>query len=92
MAVSRRASLFRNGGNQAVRIPREFELHCDAVTITRDGNRLIIEPSRDKTLRDVLEDFRRRGPLPPEDQMPEIEDHPAEPVPSFRRRKKRVRP
>ncbi|WP_299729716.1 antitoxin [Devosia sp.] len=39
------ASLFRNGRNQAVRIPVEFELPGKEVTIIKDGNRLIIEPS-----------------------------------------------
>lgn len=38
------ASLFRNGRNQAVRIPKEFELEGDQVRITRDGARLILEP------------------------------------------------
>jgi antitoxin VapB len=41
---SRYASLFRNGRNQAVRIPKEFELGGDRVRITKDGERLILEP------------------------------------------------
>jgi antitoxin VapB len=41
---TRRVSLFRNGRNQAVRIPVEFELPGQAALIHRDGNRLIIEP------------------------------------------------
>jgi antitoxin VapB len=40
----RRASLFRNGRNQALRIPRAFELPGDEVWIHREGERLIIEP------------------------------------------------
>lgn len=40
----RYASLFRNGRNQAVRIPKEFEMGGDQVRISRDGNRLILEP------------------------------------------------
>jgi antitoxin VapB len=43
-ASVRRASLFRNGRNQAVRIPREFELPPGEVHIYKDGNRIIIEP------------------------------------------------
>lgn len=43
-AVSRLASLFRNGRNQAVRIPREFELEGDQVRIFKDGARLVLEP------------------------------------------------
>ncbi len=40
----RTASLFRNGRNQAVRIPRELELPGDEVLISKDGERLILEP------------------------------------------------
>ena len=41
----REAKLFRNNRSQAVRIPAEFELPGDRVLITRDGDRLIIEPT-----------------------------------------------
>ena len=40
----RTASIFRNGRNQAVRIPVEFELPGDEVTIEQDGDTLIIRP------------------------------------------------
>ena len=43
----RTASLFKNGKNQAVRLPKEFEF--DGVTeveITRDGESLILTPKR----------------------------------------------
>lgn len=40
----RYASLFRNGRNQAVRIPREFEMSGDQVRISKEGDRLILEP------------------------------------------------
>ena len=36
--------LFRNGRNQALRIPREFELPGDEAMISKEGDRLIIEP------------------------------------------------
>lgn len=39
----RNVSLFRNGANQAVRIPKEFELPGTQATMRRVGNRLIIE-------------------------------------------------
>ena len=42
----RHARLFRNGRNQAVRIPREFELPGQEVIIRKDGDRLILEPVR----------------------------------------------
>lgn len=43
----RTASLFKNGKNQAVRLPKEFEF--DGVTeveITQDGESLILTPKR----------------------------------------------
>lgn len=43
-ARTRRASVFRNGRNQAVRIPVEFELPGGEVLITKEGERLVIEP------------------------------------------------
>jgi antitoxin VapB len=42
--TERHARLFRNGRNQAVRIPREFELPGQEVIIRKDGDRLILEP------------------------------------------------
>lgn len=41
---SRTARLFRNGSNQAIRLPREFELDADEVYIRREGNTIIITP------------------------------------------------
>lgn len=40
---ARHVSLFRNGANQAVRIPKEFELPGKEALMRREGNRLIIE-------------------------------------------------
>ena len=52
---SRRVSVFRNGRNQAVRIPRDFEFHADEVMVVKDGDRLILEPvSREPSLFEVL--------------------------------------
>ena len=50
-----RARLFRNGRNQAVRIPRAFELKADEVMIYREDGRLIVEPvERRPSLAEVL--------------------------------------
>jgi antitoxin VapB len=46
MSEQRHVKLFRNGRNQAVRIPVEFELPGSEAIIHRDGDRLIIEPVR----------------------------------------------
>ena len=68
--------LFRNGRNQAVRIPREFELPGNEALMIRDGERLIIEPRpRKKGLLAALAELE-----PLDEEFPEIEDLPAEPV------------
>ena len=46
MSVERQVKLFRNGRNQAVRIPREFELEGNVAIMHREEDRLIIEPLR----------------------------------------------
>ena len=42
----RHVRLFRNNRNQAIRIPVEFELPGSEAIISRDGDRLIIQPDR----------------------------------------------
>jgi antitoxin VapB len=41
---SKNARLFRNGENQAIQIPREFELPGTEVSIRQVGHTLVIEP------------------------------------------------
>jgi antitoxin VapB len=67
--AGRYVKLFRNGRNQAVRIPREFELPGKDAIIRREGQRLIIEPVPPKSLLAVLESL----PTLDED-FPPIED------------------
>ena len=43
MSVARHVRLFRNGRNQAIRIPREYELPGNEAMIHREGRLLIIE-------------------------------------------------
>ena len=43
-APERRVRLFRNGRNQALRIPKEYEIQGEEATIRKEGDRLIIEP------------------------------------------------
>ncbi len=72
---ARHARLFRNGRNQAVRIPREFELAADEVAIYREDDRLVMVPVKRKpSLAEVLS---RLAPL--EEDFPAIADPPAEP-------------
>lgn len=54
MNTERHVRLFRNGRNQAVRIPREFELKTREAIMRREGARLVIEPVPEKGLLAVL--------------------------------------
>lgn len=45
-ALERHVRLFRNGRNQALRIPREFELEGDEAILRKESDRLIVEPVR----------------------------------------------
>ena len=76
MAAQRHVRLFRNGRNQAVRIPVEFELPGDEAIMHRDGDRLVIEPMRKRglvallnTMKPLEEEFSRI-----DDPVPEPED------------------
>ena len=71
MPQSRQVRLFRNGRNQAVRIPREFELPGREATIRKVGERLILEPARRRSLLRVLEAMT---PLAPGEALPEVDD------------------
>ncbi|SAL55670.1 twitching motility protein PilT [Caballeronia terrestris] len=73
--ASRHVRLFRNGRNQAIRIPREFELPGDEAVIRREGVNLIIEPLKAVPLRDLLTQW---SPL--DEDFPDIDNLPAEPV------------
>lgn len=66
--TGRRVRLFRNGRNQAVRIPREMELEGDDAIIRRDGERLVIEPVRQRGLLAVLS---RLEPIP--ERFPDVD-------------------
>ena len=65
----RRVRLFKNGRNQAVRIPRDFELDGAEAVMWRDGDRLVIEPVRKGRLLDLLAGL---PPLP--DELPDVDD------------------
>lgn len=73
--AERHVKLFRNGRNQAVRIPREFELPGEDAIMHKDGGRLIIEPVPPRSLLALLATLR-----PIEDEFPPIDDQPAEAV------------
>jgi len=54
MVEERHVKLFKNGHNQAVRIPREFELPGEEAIMRKEGDRLIIEPVPPRSLLALL--------------------------------------
>jgi antitoxin VapB len=54
MVAQRHVRLFRNGRNQAVRIPREFELPGEDAILRKEGDRLVIEPAPPRSLLALL--------------------------------------
>ena len=70
MQTERFVKLFRNGRNQAIRIPREFEIEGSEAVIRKEGNRLIVEPvSQTHRLVNLL-----RSLSPIDESFPDIED------------------
>ncbi len=69
MHAERQVKLFRNGRNQALRIPREFELDADEAIIRQEGGRLVIEPISRLSLLATL------ARLPPLDEaFPDVDE------------------
>jgi antitoxin VapB len=73
--LTRHVKLFKNGRNQAVRIPREFELPGEDAIMRKDGERLIIEPSPPRSLLALLATL-----TPLEEEFPPIADPVPRPV------------
>lgn len=69
MQIEREVRLFRNGANQALRIPRDLELPGSRATIHKEGIRLIIEPVSKPSLLSLLSTLQ-----PLDEDFPEIED------------------
>jgi antitoxin VapB len=65
----RRVRIFKNGRNQAVRIPREFELSGEDAVMRKEGERLIIEAAPPKSLLAVLAKLK-----PLAEEFPPIRD------------------
>ena len=68
----RTARLFRNGRNQAVRLPREYEIQAEEVYIERSGDALVLTP-KPKNWNSYFTHARRLGADMPdqvEDPLP----------------------
>ena len=71
----RYVKLFKNGRNQAVRIPREFELPGEDAVIRKEGQRLIIEAVPPRSLLAVLATLKTL-----DEDFPPIEELASDPV------------
>lgn len=65
----RHVKLFRNGRNQAIRIPREFELEGSEATIRKEGERLIIEQVKKEGIVEFLSNLE-----PIEESLPDVDE------------------
>jgi antitoxin VapB len=74
----RHVRLFRNGHNQALRIPRGFELEGEEALIHKEGDRLIVEPIRKGRLLALLASLDPlTEPFPNiDDDLPALDDEP----------------
>jgi antitoxin VapB len=75
MTPERHVKLFKNGRNQAVRIPREFELPGEDAIMRKEGERLIIEPAAPRSLLALLATLK-----PLKEDFPPIPDPAPDPV------------
>ncbi len=69
MQSERHVRLFRNGSNQALRIPREFELEGNEAILHKEGDRLIVEPVRKGRLLALLDTLK-----PIDETFPNIDE------------------
>jgi antitoxin VapB len=75
LETERHVRLFKNGRNQAVRIPRDLELPGREALLRREGHRLILEPIPRVSLLSVLAALK-----PLDEDFPPIEPLTAEPL------------
>ncbi|MCB1864079.1 MAG: AbrB/MazE/SpoVT family DNA-binding domain-containing protein [Chromatiales bacterium] len=66
--IERTVRLFRNGRNQALRIPRELELEGNEAILRKEGDRLVIEPVRKGRLLKLLATL-----APVETEFPDVD-------------------
>ncbi|ABM37854.1 antitoxin [Polaromonas naphthalenivorans] len=75
---ARQVRLFRNGANQAVRIPREFELAGTQAMMRKVGNSLVIEllpveypRGSPQAFLQALDEIAKLGPC--DDEFPDVD-------------------
>jgi antitoxin VapB len=69
MGEERHVRLFRNGRNQAVRIPVEFEFPGNDAVMRKVGDKLIIEPEKKSSLVEWLKTIE-----PWDEEFPDVDE------------------
>jgi len=78
MSTARHVRLFQDGDRQTVEIPADWKMPGDEAEIRKEGDRLVLQPVRKKSLIALLDSWE-----PIDEEWPEIEDLPAGPVTAF---------
>ena len=80
MGIEKPVKIYQDGDEQAVHIPREFELPNGDAVMRKEGSRLIIEPSKQtgQTLKELLASWE-----PLDEEFPEIPELPHDAPPDL---------
>lgn len=75
MSSAKRAKLFKTGGSQAVRLPRDCRFSGSEVYIRKEGTRVILEPVERGWSPEFLAEFQRPlSAVLPEREQPTAPD------------------
>jgi antitoxin VapB len=80
MGAERHVRIFKNGRSRAVRIPKDLDIFGDEVVMREEAGRIVMELPKGRDLREVIDWLRAQPPLGPDEQFPDIDDPPPEPV------------
>ena len=78
MNAVRHVRIFKNGRSRAIRIPKELDFFGDELLMRLDGERVSLERPQREKLADILARLK-----PIDEEWPEIDDPPPEPVDAF---------
>ncbi len=71
-----RAKIFKHGGSQAVRLPKEFRFEVEEVDIRREGDAVILKPVTKPTAKDIQDLWDRIDAIRGDEQL----ERPPQPV------------
>ena len=64
-----RAKVFKHGGSQAVRLPKEFRFEVNEVDIRKEGDAVILEPAKKPTAKDIQDLWDRIDAIRGDEQL-----------------------